>query len=269
MRGVILLLVAAAMLPGSAAALPSAALDAVGARPAAGAKIPAAVAFLDQNGRPITLGAATAGEPTLLLFADYKCGYLCGPALALTGGALKDSGLPSSRFHLVTIGIDPREGPADARMMRDMQLRGAPKIAEAAHFLSGPPAAIQAAAGALGYHFRYDAAHAQFAHDASVYILDPTGRVADVVSPFELRPERLRDAIVGAGQGRLAALIDRVHVLCYGLDPSAGLYNRPAILALRIGGILTACILALLLLSALRRARGGGSHDVAIPRRGV
>lgn len=241
--------------PATAAALSPAGLATVGSHPAPGATLPAQTRFLDQDSRVTTLGEATRGEPTVLLFADMRCSYLCGPALVLTAGALQDSGLDPSTYHLTVIGIDPRDGPADARAMRDARLKGTPGVRSVARLLSGSPAAIAAAAHALGYRFRYDAEHGQFAHDASVYILDPQGRVADVVSPFELRPERLRSAIVAAGQGRLAALVDQVHVLCYGLDPSAGLYNRSVVTWLRIGGAATAAAIALLIFAAMRRGR--------------
>lgn len=241
--------------PAAAASLSAAELDQVGAHPAAGARLPADVSFLDQDGRSTTLGQATRGKPTVLLFEDYKCSYLCGPALVLTAGALEDSGVDPARYHLVAVGIDPRDGPADARAMRDARLKRMPKLYAAARLLSGSPAAITRTAAALGYRFHYDAAHGQFAHDASVYVLTPSGTVAEVLSPFELRPERLRSEIVAAGEGRLAALVDRVHVLCYGLDPSAGIYNRDVVRWLRLGGLVTAAGIVLVLSTALYRAR--------------
>jgi protein SCO1/2 len=63
------------------AAASAADLDAISAAPPPGATLPLALRFVDENGRPMTLAAALAGTPAVVIFADYTCHTLCGPIL--------------------------------------------------------------------------------------------------------------------------------------------------------------------------------------------
>lgn len=85
------------------------------ARPPADARLPATLAFTDQRGARVTLAQVAAGRPLVLLFADYTCRHICGPGLALTAGALHDSGLSARDYALAVIGLDPRDDLAAAR----------------------------------------------------------------------------------------------------------------------------------------------------------
>ncbi len=49
----------------------------------------------------------------------------------------------------------------------------------------------------------------------------------------------MRLALVEAGQGRIGSLVDRLHVLCYGLDPLTGASTGLAQTMLRTGATLT------------------------------
>ena len=52
--------------------------------------------------------------------------------------------------------------------------------------------------------------------------LTPEGHVSRVLNGLALDPDTVRLALVEAGQGRIGSLVDRLHVLCYGLDPLTG-----------------------------------------------
>ena len=81
-------LVAAALLCGALAApahagLTEAELAGVTLAPPPGARAPLGLHLRDEAGRPLTLGEASGGRPTVLLLADYTCGSLCGAATAV------------------------------------------------------------------------------------------------------------------------------------------------------------------------------------------
>ena len=84
----LLLLPAAAM-----AALPPAALRDVRLELPADARLPLDLTAKDLSGKPQTLRTALAGQRGFVVFADYTCKNLCGPALVLLGTALAQSGL--------------------------------------------------------------------------------------------------------------------------------------------------------------------------------
>src|SRR6185503_19285554 len=115
----------------------------------------------------------------VLVFADYRCRYLCGPALTLTADALARSGLRAGRdYRLVALSIDPRDRVADAAAFGRARLAAFPQVAAASALLVAAPADVARAAGSLGYRYRYDAATGQFAHMATAFVLAPDGRLA-------------------------------------------------------------------------------------------
>jgi protein SCO1/2 len=162
-------------------------LQTIAAAPPPNATLPLALSFRDDAGHPRKLVDALGGKPAVLIFADYTCHTLCGPILDFTAAALRQSGLrPGTDFRLIVIGIDPRDGIATAREMRNARIGSENPIAPAAVFLTGDEAAIRTVTAALGYGYTYDAAHDQYAHPAAAYVLDARGVVARVLSGLGL-----------------------------------------------------------------------------------
>lgn len=257
-RLVLVLLLAAASLP-ARAALTENQLAAARTITRAGAHLPPDLRFIDQAGHAVRLGGEIGGVPTVLVFADYTCGNLCGPGLTLAAGALHDSGLrPGRDYRLLVIGINPKDGPADARAMRDRRLGALPAIRAGATLLSGGPEAIGAATGALGYRYVYDAPTGQFAHDAAIFVLASDGALSAVLPETAVLPAQIRAAIQVAAEGASdRGFVARVVAQCYGFGAAHGLYGATIRNALQAGAILTALALAgaLLLLARRRAAR--------------
>ena len=244
------LLALTAAAPVRAAVSPEA-LAQVGVHASPGAQAPLDAAFVDQDGRPTTLGASLQGRPTVLLFEDYRCTTLCGPALAIAAHALHDSGLDlGSEVSLVTVGLNPRETPADARALRDSRLAGEPRLRGAARFLTGAPAAIARTARALGYGYAFDPASGQYTHPVSAFVLTPDGRLSRVLDQINLTGPQLGEAVRSAGRGGLGAVVDQLALICHGLSVAAGRYDGAVALGLKLGALATlaamACGLALL-----------------------
>lgn len=191
------------------------------ARPSADARLPAAIAFTDTAGGRVVLGRLAAGRPTVLVFADYTCRHVCGPGLALLGASLEGTGLKADRdYVLVVVGLDPRDGRADAVRM---SARLGP-LAPAAHILLGDRIATPAAERALGYGTVYDPGSDQWAHDASVYVFGADGRMTALLPELGTTLASLKAALAGAPVR--ASLGEQIARLCYGLGAGHGVYGR-------------------------------------------
>ncbi|MGH6957564.1 MAG: hypothetical protein ACREEW_12945 [Caulobacteraceae bacterium] len=230
-------------------------LSGVGANPTPGARAPLSVRFVEDDGRPVTLGGAMGGRPTALVFADYTCTYLCGPGLVLAGAALDATHLrPGRDYSFVVVGINPRDGPASAKTMAAKELR--PGAGSVAQLLSEGRADLVAAA--LGYRYVYDPQLRQYAHDTSIYVLAPDGRVTSVLPEFDLKPATVTAALRAAAKGRAAdVLSEPLRIICYCLQPLVGAYDKPAVIALRVAGLgfLGLAVAGLLTLVLRRRRR--------------
>jgi protein SCO1/2 len=213
--------------PEARAELTRAELAGVSVSPPAHPAVPLALEFRDVNGKRVTLGQAIDGRPAILLFVDYTCRTICGPALAIASGAIAQTGLDlENRFRLVTIGLDPKDSAEDARAI-SRQI-GDPAVRGITALLLGDADSVRRATEAVGYRYKYDSAADQFAHPAAALVLTPDGRVSRILSSLALNAQDLRLALVEAGAGSIGTFGDRLTLLCYGFDPSHGVY-APAI----------------------------------------
>ena len=168
------------------------------------------------------------------------------PILDFATTALQKSGLnPGNDYHLVVIGLDPKDGLAAARSTRASHLDNGGPIGQSAVFLTGTKQTIAAATSALGYHFVYDPQADQFAHPAAVFVLTGDGQVTRLLSGLGLTGQDMRLALVEAGKGKIGTLADRFRLLCYCYDPVLGIYTARINLVLDAG-----CVLTVLLMGA-------------------
>lgn len=229
--------------------------------PPPGARVPLTLPVQDAAGRSLAFGAALGGRPALLIPVDYTCRTICGPALAIAADALAETGLrPGADYTLITVGLDPKDSPADARALVEARIPD-PALAGATVILTGG-AGAGALLEAVGYRAAYDAETDQFAHPAGALALTPDGRVARALSSLALNPRDLRLALVEAGEGRIGTLADHVTLLCSGFDPVHGVYTPLIRRLLTIAGALTVAALAAALVWLHRRVgpqpQGGG-----------
>jgi protein SCO1 len=220
-------------------------LGAIAAEPAPGATLPLTLRFIDDSGRPRTLAQALGGTPGVVIFADYTCHTLCGPILDFAAAGLAKSGLrPATDYRVIVIGLDPKDALDAARAMKASHFTAGDSIARATVFLTGEQAAISATTAALGYHYRYDPEHDQFAHPAAVYVTDAKGQVTRTLSGLGVDGADLRLALVEAGRGEVGTLADRIRLLCYGYDPARGIYTARITLLLELASGATLLIMA-------------------------
>jgi protein SCO1/2 len=212
--------------------------------PAPDARVPLESLWQDENGASTSLDDALGGRPTLLIFADYTCNTLCSPILSFVDDALSKSGLTPADYRLVVLGIDPKDGPREATIMKQQRIAD-DAVASAAIFLTADETTIRGTADAVGYRFTYDAERDQFAHPAAVLVLTSDGHVTRVLSALGIGGDDFRLALVEAGQGRIGTFGDQVRLLCYGFDPSIGIYTVSVYRALAFAAALTATTMAI------------------------
>jgi protein SCO1 len=228
----------------------------IGVHTPAGARLPLDVAFTGADGRTATLARTLAGRPGIVIFEDYRCTTLCGPALSIAARALGQARLnPGIDYGLVTIGLNPQEGPADAARMRDTRLPAGPLRSRAA-FLTGDARAIAAETKAAGFGYARDPASGQYTHPVAVFVTAPDGRITRVLSEVNLTAPVLLAAIHAAVAGQVGTLTDTLALLCHGFTVAVGRFDAPTTAALRVGGVATLALMAAGVGALVLRRRG-------------
>jgi protein SCO1/2 len=241
------------------AGLAPAELKEVTAASGPGARFPLWVTFTRLDGQTSTLGDALDGSPAVIVFADFTCSNLCGPALTFAANGLSKTGLaPGKDFRLIVIGLDPKDTAAQARDLIARQVGPDTAVAAATIVLRGTQHAVDAETAAGGYHYVYDKADDQFAHPAAAYVVASDGRIVRVLSALGLGGADLRLALVDAGQGRIGTLTDQVRLHCFGFDPVRGIYTVAVTRVLTAAAAVTILAVSgaivLMLLATRRRA---------------
>ena len=118
-----------------------------------GEQAPLDTSFVDESGRPVTLGKYFHGKPVILVMAYYRCPMLCTLVLnGLSQGMLDMNFNVGREFEVVTVSFDPRETPdlAAAKKEAYVSRYGRPGAAEGWHFLTGKEDSIRRLAKAVG-----------------------------------------------------------------------------------------------------------------------
>lgn len=195
--------------------------------------------LFDREGRPVRL-AAYRGKPLLVSFIYTGCFQVC-PAttrtLEKTVSVVQDS-VGSDQFRVISIGFNqPADSPPALKSFAAQHRIDLPNW----EFLS-PPAAIVADL-ARDFGFSFVATPAGFDHTLQVSVVDAQGRIYRQIYGDDYSAESLaaplRQLITGApvpDDTSLAALVERVRILCSVYDPLTGKYRVRYGLVLEIAG---------------------------------
>jgi protein SCO1/2 len=221
--------------------------------PPAGARLPLDIEVRDTAGRARRMGEVLGGLPVVFTFADYHCEALCGTALGLATATLPGTGLrPGEDYNLVVLGLDPRDGPAEATAMRRAWLGEGTALAASARFLVAAAPAVEAAMRALGYRVRRR--ETGFDHPLALLVLRADGHLAATLPAFGAAPEELRAALRAAGTEAAPGLLARVQLLCQGAGSGRGAALRATLAA---SGATTFALLSGGIMMLRRRERRG------------
>ena len=207
-----------------------------------GAQVPLDARFVDSAGNAVTLGQYFGKQPVVLILAYYKCPLLCPEVLHGATESFKQVGFRiGGQYQVVTISINPKEGPALAAKEKKtyVSIYGDPAAAAGWHFLTGPMPEIKRVADAVGFHFKYIPQLDQYAHAAGIVVLTPEGKVAQYFYGIKYRPEDLRLALVQSSKDKIGSVVDQVLLFCCTYDPDTGKYHALIARVLAICGAIT------------------------------
>lgn len=227
----------------------SANIRGVGLEQRLGNQVPVDVPLVDEEGRSLTFGEATAGTPTVLLLIFYNCTGICSDELAQMAETLKAFG-PNElgpNFNVVNISIDPTETPEIARARKSqymMELRN-DWAGDHWRFLTGTEEDVRRIADAVGFEFRIDPATGSINHPAGAMVLTANNQVSNYILRPEYPAEPLRRMIQRAGDNEIGARAEPFFLNCIMIDPLTGQMSLNVMNTLKVLGITTVFILGL------------------------
>jgi len=212
-----------------------------------GVQIPLDQPFVDSAGQPVTLRRLAGGKPLLITPVQHECPNICGVTLSGIVGAIdrQSKFTPGRDFAIVALGIDSREGPAQARDDLRRLATQRPKAAWQPAALTGSDPAIRAVTGALGYRYAWSRQLRQYAHLSGTAVLTPDGRLSSWLYGLSPTPSQLDAAIAQAKAGHSGGVMQQILLLCFHYDPQTGRYSLAITRVLRLAGIATVLLMAL------------------------
>lgn len=212
-----------------------------------GVKLPLDLPFVDDDGKPTTLGAILAGgKPVLLHLGYYRCPMLCTMVLNEAVRSLnKIDWTAGTDFEFVSASINPDDTVelAAAKKQGYLAEYGREGVSRGWHFLTAPQTSSQALADSVGFKFRR-LPDGEYAHAAALFLVAPDGRLVRYLYGVKFEPQTVRMALVEAGQGTIGTPLDRFILWCHQYDPAAGGYTLLAFRLMQVGGAITVVILA-------------------------
>jgi protein SCO1/2 len=222
-----------------------------------GAAIPLDQPFVTADGKPVTLRQIAAGKPLLITPVQHECPNICGVTLAGISTAIDGQSKfrAGQDFAIVALGIDPREGPGQARDDLRRLARQRPDATWQPVALTGSAQAIHAVTDALGYRYAWSDQLRQYAHVSGTAVLTPDGRLSSWLYGLSPTPAQFDKALAQASAGQSGGVMQRLLLLCFHYDPQSGRYSLAITEALRWTGIATVLLIgaAIALLSRRRR----------------
>lgn len=221
-----------------------------------GAQLPLDLAFQEANGQSVKLGDLFHDRPVILQFAYYNCTMLCGEVFIGLSKSINafDRYQLGKDFSVITVSIDPRETPADAKVQKDVQVRETPGAADNWYFLTGAEDAITQLTAAAGLRYAYDAVNDEYAHPAGVLIVTPEGKVSRYLFGIDFPALDLRLGLAEAGKAQIGSPVEQLLLLCYHYDPVNGKYSPAIFNVLRVSGVSAVLGLALGIYWLMRRS---------------
>ena len=214
--------------------------------------------FSAEDGSPVTLRQLITA-PTILALVYYECPNVCDYLLTGIAGSL--TGLdaePGRDFNVISISIDDRETPADARRAKRIGLESIEKPFPPAswRFLTGTAANTAAVADSVGFRFVRKGGY--FDHPVGIMILSPSGKIVRYMNGADFLPADLKLSLLEASQGRIGPTIAKFFRVCFSYDPSSHklVFNTLKVLATVTLSLAGALVLYLVVAGRRRRKAG-------------
>lgn len=218
-----------------------------------GRVVPLDVTLRDSEGNLVKLEEYFYNDkPVILNLGYYKCPMLC--SLVISGLQESVGSLDwklGKQYEIVTVSIDPRETPqlaartkADTAAM--LEEEGDYDVENGWHFLVGDQRNVDALADAVGFEYKWLEEKGQYIHPAVVVVLSPEGMISRYHYGLDYPAKQLKVSLFKASEGKTASALEKVILSCYVYDGVAGKYTADAMMLMRVGGVLTIILIAIL-----------------------
>lgn len=226
------------------------------------AEVSGELAFRDSEGNRVKLADYYGDKPILLSLVYYECPMLC--TLSLNGMVMAMRDIPyiaGTDYTVLTVSFDHEETHvmAAAKKAAYLETYARPGAHAGWHFLVGEEGPVQELCSAVGFGFKYDPTSDEYAHRAGIVVLTPEGVVSRYLPGIEYDPRDLRLSLVEASENRIGTIADKIALLCYHYDPSAGAYSFFIMNIIRIGCLITVVVLAVLMVALFRNDKKAGA----------
>lgn len=231
-------------------------LEGIGVLENLGHPIPLDLVFKDEQGKEVKLqDYFKPNRPVIITMVYYECPNLCGFLLNGFTDSLKEfPWSPGKEFEVLTISINPTEGPELAQGKKDSVLKayGRAGVENGWHFLTGNEEASKKLSEALGFKYRYDAEEKQYAHSAAIFVITPDGKISRYLYGIQFPVRDLKFSLIEATQGKIGSVVDKLLMFCYHYDPKGRKYALMATNLMKIGGAVMVLFMAIFLIRQLR-----------------
>lgn len=211
--------------------------------------------FLDESGRPVTIGQIV-DKPTIVVPIYFSCPNVCAIIQSSLTRVLPDVKLtPGVDFQVVSVSFDETDTPELAASQRRNYLAAMDfKYPESGwRFLTGDEKNIRLLTDSLGFGFRRQGK--DFLHPVVVMAVSPKGKVVRYLYGTKPLAFDLTMAATEAGKEQIGLSVNRVLAYCFSYDPAGKRYafNFMKITATGILVILGVLLVSLLLAGRKKR----------------
>lgn len=227
----------------------------------AGAQVPKDIALTDHEGRQVKLGDYFKDgdeRPVILTLGYYECPMLCSLVLnGLVKGLTGVSYTPGKDYRIISVSINEKESVDLAQSKRDAYLHslGAKPDVDWWSFHVTTASEAKRLADAVGFNYFWDSKTEQYAHSAGAFFLSKDAVLTRTIFGIEFKPNDMKLALSEAADGKIGSFVDQLILSCFHYDPDSHRYGVYIFGVMRICGLLTIVILAVMLLMYFRGER--------------
>lgn len=223
-----------------------------------GESIPLDLEFRDSDGKLVKLSDFFQdGKPVVLALVYYRCPMLCN--LIMNGMLEVFQNAPytlGSDYKALNISFNADETHVLAAQKKQNYVETLdPEVAAGWHFMVGDQAAIDRLADAVGFSYKYIPEADEYAHRSGILFITPEGVISRYLPGVRYDDREFRFGLVDASDGKIGSLADKLFLLCYHFDPTAGTYNLLVNRLVNGGAALTVLLVAGMILLLIRREK--------------
>jgi len=233
-------------------------LEGVGVAQKLGDTIPTELTFKDEAGNPVQLQQFLDGSTPVMLTLNYhRCPMLCSIQLHKFASTVTQmEWTAGEEYTILTVDINPRETPKDARNAKDKYLQALDrpeKMADGWHFLTGQKAAIDKLTDAVGFRYKWLEEEKQYAHPAAIIFLSGSGTITRYFTTLQPAPGTMRTALVEASNGSVGSVVDKAFLACAQFNPDSNSYSASAFKIMKYATVLLTVVMGGILFWFWRR----------------